>query len=302
MSEKNIFSSELSVQISILIGKYLPHQVGYKISQQIAKFIANRKNLEMNKAIRLNQYVANDMQLDHHGLVDKCLQVLTHSGKCFVDLYQVYDKPDLLDTMVPLTQSMKEFIDLSHQNQGYMVVAPHLSNFDLVVSSLVRHGFKGKVLSYPNPNSGYQLQNQIRESLGMELLPLGDSRLESIIINHLKNGGVAATGVDRPVPGRKERHFVKFFDRPSPVPVGYITTALAAEVPIIVVTAIMEPNGTYGFKYKGPIELKKYKSKIDNIKLNAEMILKEIEEFIRLAPEQWLMYYPVWPDLIKENL
>ena len=29
---------------------------------------------------------------------------------------------------------------------------------------------------------------------------------------------------------------------------------------------------------------------------------KKIEEFIMLSPEQWLMYYPVWPDQMSEDL
>jgi len=302
MTDRNFINSKASVQLSILIGKYLPKQIGYRISYNLARFIAGRKELAISQAIRLNQYVANDLANSNQELVEKSIKVMSHAGKCYVDLYQVYNNPDLLDSLVPLSKSMQDFIDLSLGSQGYMVVAPHLSNFDLVVSSLVKYGFKGKVLSYPNPGSGYQLQNEIRESFGMDIVPLGDPGVELEIIEHLKNGGIAATGVDRPVPGKKKRHYVKFFNRPSPLPVGYVTTALAAKVPVIVVSAIMEPDGSYGFRLSEPIEMKKYQNKLDDIRLNTERILTRIEKFIRLAPEQWLMYYPVWPDLLNENI
>jgi KDO2-lipid IV(A) lauroyltransferase len=302
MARSDFLNSKLSIQISILIGKYLPKKIGYGISRNIGLFIATLKKLEISRAIRANQYIANGLINSSEELVEKSKRVLTHAGKCYVDLYQVYNEPETLDTLVPLTKSMRDFIDISHQKQGYMVVAPHLSNFDLILSSLVKHGFIGKVLSFPNPGSGYQLQNEIRESFGMDILPLGNPSLEAVIVEHLRNGGIAATGIDRPVPGRKKRHYVKFFDRPSPLPLGYITTALAAEVPVIVVTAIMEPDGSYGFRSSEPIELKKYQNKLDDIRLNAERVLKRVEEFIKLAPEQWLMYYPVWPDILKEGL
>jgi len=272
------------------------------MGRNLAKFIAGKKDLEINRALRLNQYVANDMGNSRLELIDKCSTIMSHASKCFIDFYRAYDKPDLLESLVPFTKQMQDFIDLSQQNQGYMVVAPHLSNFDLVVSSLVKHGFKGKVLSYSNPGSGYQLQNEIRRSIGMDILPLGDPNLETEIIQYLKEGGIAATGVDRPMPGRKKRHYVNFFDRPSPLPVGYIPTALAADVPVIVVTALMEEDGTYGFRQSDPIILKKYSNKMDDIKLNAERVLKRVEHFIRLVPEQWLMYYPVWPDLLTEEI
>ncbi len=302
MARSDFLNSKLSVQFSILIGKYLPIKIGYGVSRNIGSFIAAFKSLEISRAIRANQYIANGLINSSEELVEKSKQVLIHAGKCYVDLYQSYNKPEILDTFVPLTQSMRDFIDVSHQKQGYMVVAPHLSNFDLIFSSLIKHGFRGKVLSFPNPGSGYQLQNEIRESIGIDVLPLGDSSLESEIVEYLKNGGIAATGIDRPVPGRKKHHYIKFFGRPSPMPIGYITTALAAEVPVIVVTAIMEPDGSYGFRCSEPIELKKYQNKLDEIKFNAERVLKIVEEFIKLAPEQWLMYYPVWPDILKEGL
>jgi lauroyl/myristoyl acyltransferase len=301
MASSSILNSKLSVQLSILIGRYLPKRLSYGFSQSFGSFLAARKNLEVTRAIRSNQYIANGMVNSQEELVEKTRMVLTHAGKCYVDLYQVYAKPELLDSLVPLTQPMREFIDLSHEKQGYMVVAPHLSNFDLVVCSLVKYGFKGKVLSYSNPGSGYRLQNKIRESFGMEIVPLGNPELEVEIINHLKNGGVAATGVDRPVSGKKKHHYVNFFGRPSPLPVGYITTALAADVPIIVVTAIMESDGTYGFRYTDPIELTRSRSRLDDIKINTERILRRVEDFIKLAPEQWLMYYQVWPDVVSEG-
>jgi len=302
MARSDFLNSKLSVRFSILIGKYLPKKIGYGIGRNIGSLIASFKKLEISRAIRANQYIVNGLINSSEELIEKSKQVLTHAGKCYVDLYQFYNKPEILDTLVPLSKSMRDFIDISHQKQGYMVVAPHLSNFDLILSSLVKYGFTGTVLSYPNPGSGYQLQNELRESIGMDVLPLGDSSLEAKIVEHLKNGGVAATGIDRPVPGRKKRHYVKFFDRPSPLPLGYITTALAAEVPIIVVSAIMESDGSYGFRCSEPIELKKYQNKLDDIILNAERVLMKVEEFIKLAPEQWLMYYPVWPDILKEGL
>jgi hypothetical protein len=31
---------------------------------------------------------------------------------------------------------------------------------------------------------------------------------------------------------------------------------------------------------------------------NTELVLKQAEEFIRLAPQQWNVPLPVWPDLV----
>ncbi len=302
MSNQGFLNSKLSVHLLILIGKYLSQKTGYRISRNIASIISFFPNLNINKSIRANQFIVNGETNSRKELDLKSKNVLTHAGHCYYDLYHYYNRPEKLDAVVPLTEPMKEFIKLSQDKQGYMVVAPHLSNFDLVVSRLAKSGFRGNILSYPNPGSGYQLQNKIRSAFGLDVTPLGDSGVETKIIQFLKDGGMAATGIDRPVPGRKKRHYVKFFGKPSPLPVGYLTTALAADVPIIAVAAFMLPNGTYGFRHSGPIQLKKYQNKLDEIILNTETVLKKIEAFIKLAPEQWLMYYPVWPEHMKEGV
>ncbi len=302
MAIQNFFNSKISVQFSILIGKYLPRKWGYGVAKFLGSFIGSIHNLDINRNVRLNQFVVQGEELTKTDLVRSAKNVLIHAGRCYYDLYHYINKIEKLNDLIPMSDKMQDFIDLSHKNQGYLVVAPHISNFDLIVSRLVRAGFRGRVLSYPNPGSGYQLQNKIRQSYGLELTEIGDPGLEEEIINYLKNGGIVATGIDRPVPSRKKRHYVKFFGRPSPLPLGYITTALAANVPILVVTSYMFPDGRYGFDSSNPIHLNKYDNKMDNILRNAEMVLKETERFIRRNPEQWLMYYPVWPDLLERGL
>ena len=302
MAIQNILNSKFSVQFSILIGKYLPLKWGYSFTNLLGSLIGSFRNWDINRNIRLNQYVVQGERLTSAELNRAAKNVLTHAGRCYYDLHHYIDRLDELEDLIPWTDQMQEFINLTEQDQGFMVVAPHISNFDLVVSRLVRGGYQGRVLSYPNPGSGYQLQNEIRKSYGLELTPLDDPDVEAESISYLRSGGVVATGVDRPVPTRKRRHYVNFFGRPSPLPLGYITTALAADVPIIVVTAYMLPDGRYAFKSTNLIHLRKFGNKLDNILLNAEMVIKEIERFIKLAPEQWLMYYPVWPDLLERGL
>lgn len=302
MAIQNILNSKFSVQFSILIGKYLPLKWGYSFTNLLGSLIGSFRNWDINRNIRLNQYVVQGERLTSTELNRAAKNVLTHAGRCYYDLHHYIDRLDELEDLIPWTDQMQEFINLTEQDQGFMVVAPHISNFDLVVSRLVRGGYQGRVLSYPNPGSGYQLQNEIRKSYGLELTPLDDPDVEAESISYLRSGGVVATGVDRPVPTRKRRHYVNFFGRPSPLPLGYITTALAADVPIIVVTAYMLPDGRYAFKSTNLIHLRKFGNKLDNILLNAEMVIKEIERFIKLAPEQWLMYYPVWPDLLERGL
>lgn len=279
----------------------MPKKMASRFIKAFSSILGSMKNLALTRTIRSNQYVISGGTLSDKELKERTKQVLSHAGHCYYDLYHYYDRPDKLEVIVPWSNALDDLANYSNDKQGYLVVAPHLSNFDLVVARLVKGGFIGKVLSYPNPGSGYQLQNKIRESFGLDVLPLGDSSLEAEIVEYLKQGGTVATGVDRPVPNRKRRHYVTFFGKPSPLPLGYITTALAADVPIIVVGAFMFPDGRYGLRISKPIKMKDFDNKLDDIICNAERVLEKIAEIIKLTPEQWLMYYPVWPDQINEG-
>ncbi len=298
----DFLQSKPSIQFSILVGKYLPRPLGLGVAYSIGSMLGSLNSLGVTKAIRSNQAVIRGIKATASDVRHLPRKVLTHAGRCFFDFYHYSNNLDKLEEIVPWTDDMEAIVEHSHQKKGYVIVAPHLSNFDIVVARIVQGGFKGKMLSYPNPGSGYKLQNKIRQSLGLDIIPLGVSGVDAEMIDYIKSGGIVATGVDRPVPGRKKRHYVSFFGELSPLPLGYITLALAAEVPIIAVSSIMLPNGKYSFRCSKPIHLERFKNKLDNIKINAERVLKTVEEFIREVPEQWLMFYPVWPDLISEEI
>jgi KDO2-lipid IV(A) lauroyltransferase len=293
---QSFFKGKLAVQTSIFLSRILPPPAGYALSRLIGWFLSLLSNTDIVSSIRSNQQVIHEDNLSNAQLKSKAASVLTHAGRCYYDLYHNYQDEKQVRELVPLSDSMETFLEYCSGNRGTVVVAPHLSNFDLVVYRLLLEGLDARILSYANPSPGYQLQNKIRMEMGMKIQPLGDSSIGSELVSYLKNGGVAATGIDRPLEIRKKKNMVPFFGLPSSLPLGHITLALAADVPVTVVSAIMYPNGIYGFLQSGPIYLKRYENKREQIIQNAEMIFDVVADFIRQAPEQWLMFYPVWPD------
>lgn len=301
MSIQTVFNSRFSVRLSILLSKVLPPKLGHGFGSLISSLLAVCKRTDLVQHISANQWVLLQESGDTQRLHQRVRLILQHAGRCYYDLYHNYHDPDRVREMVPFSDEMAAFLDHCRQVGGTLVVSPHLSNFDLVVQRLILGGLRAKVLSYGNPVEGYRLQNRIRQEMGMDLLPLKDRALMGEVIDFLKDGGVAATAIDRPLTDRKRSHWVSFFGRPSPLPIGHITMAMAADVPITVVSAIMRPDGKYGFLYSGPIHLKTYQNKKESILRNAEQILEVIADMIRKAPDQWLMYYPVWPDVLEEK-
>jgi len=154
-------------------------------------------------------------------------------------------------------------------------------------------GFETKVLTADKPSSGYKLQNDIRSTSGLEIMPVS-RQAHAKAIETLCNGGFILTAVDRPMPHQTRR--LNFFGHPSPLPAGHIRMALKADVPIIVAAVHMNKDGFYQLSLSDPIPMVRMSDPMEETRFNAENILKIIEGYIRSHPAQWQMYYPVWPD------
>ncbi len=300
MTLQKFFNSKYGLGVAITIGR-LPPKIGLLLNNLIAATIANKKDSDLVKAIKANQWIIHGKgNLSPEDLNAKAKAVLKHSGRCYYDLYHTFNNQERILKLFPNSKAIEEIITESQSGKGAFVVAPHMSNFDLALRALALHGLSAKLLGSPDPFSGYRMQNKLRNSIGMEVIPLSEPDIFFRAVEMLKNGEVVATGVDRPVRKSKKKHRVSFFGHPSALPVGYIQIALAADVPIIVMGAKMRPDGKYEIMHSGLIPLQRHANRFIEVKQNVEMILEIIAQFIRQSPEQWLMYYPVWPGVVEE--
>ena len=252
----------------------------------------------MVNAVRANQAVVLGSNISSDYVTQAVDQVLKHAGRCFVDLYHNLQNPIGLKELSPLNPALENLITRSlDDSPGAFLVAPHLSNFDLVLLAAAYRGLKAQVLTYGNPTGGYQIQNEIRSQTGLNITPVSPEVHQQAIEN-MRNGGFVITAVDRPI--RRKAHYMKFFGRLSPLPAGHIRMALEAGVPIIAVAAEFRTDERYHLRVSEPIDLVYHDDPDQEIRINGEAVLRVLEDYIRDVPGQWLMYYPVWPDDLRK--
>ncbi len=177
------------------------------------------------------------------------------------------------------------------------MVVPHLTNIDLVGHAAALAGMRFQVLSYPDPPASYQATNRLRSASGIEVTPMSIEALRKAT-KRLKAHGFVLTGVDRPIGDDKYRPL--FFGRPASLPVGHVRLALNTNVPVVVITGRLQSSGRYRVWASEPIWMQPDEDLQAEIVTNAERILSYIEQEIRQAPEQWTMFYPVWPEALEE--
>jgi lauroyl/myristoyl acyltransferase len=80
----------------------------------------------------------------------------------------------------------------------------------------------------------------------------------------------------------------------------YTHLALKAGVPLVVMAAILGPDGIYHILSSDDIEMEYYPDHQEAILINAEKVLQIAASFISQAPLQWATFHPVWPEALDE--
>ena len=298
MSLQDTINGELGVNLAKSLARMLPEKIGFSLSHSIGKIIAKRENSSMVRCVRANQWVISDKKLSSAELDEKVLEVFAHTAYCLFDLYHNIDDPEAILRKVTFTPKLKKTLDERwEKGEGTLLVTPHLSNFDLAGRAITYSGYHILVLSYPNPNKGYQKQNELRREYDIEVMPMS---VESLRLGkqRLQEGKAIITGLDRPLDTSK--YHPKFFGYPSMVPVTYVKLAMQTETPILVVTCIGNEDGNYTVDASDLIYPEHYDDPVQEMERNAEKVLKQAEVFIRAHPTQWSMFYPVWPWALEE--
>ena len=295
MDLQDIINSQAGVGLALAIGKMIPEKSGYWLAKQAGKIIASRQKSGMVRAVQANQWVIGDGKLTRKELDQATLVVFQSTAHCLYDFYHLLNQPEKIRQRVEICPEVCQAFERNARGEGGMIcAAPHLSNFDLAGQALALHGWHFLVLAYPSPNKGYERQNELRMKGGMEVAPLSITSLRQAK-ERLKQGGVVLTGMERPITG--SNYHPRFFGRPAPVPVTYIRLAMETHTPVVVVACTTRPDGSYLIQGSKPIWMETGPDLKTAIEANAEKVLSEAEKFIRQAPHQWSMFYPVWPEI-----
>lgn len=298
MNIQSISNSRFGLVVAMGIGKLLPPAIGYRLSQRLADRIANRKADPMVRAVRANQWVVSQGELSSVELDQAVRDTFRLQARYIYTLYRNLNNPTAMQRMVEMSPHMQEIIEGTRQGKINVVITGiHLSNFDLVAYAAARQGLRALGLGVDNPGGGYRWQYEMRRRSGFEVVPASMVALREAA-RRLQDGKSVLTGLDRPLPESKYRPL--FFNRPAALPVLHIHLALKARVPVYVVAAIMRADGRYHISSSDPIHMQPHPDRHTEIIQNAETVLQVAEDYIRQAPRQWAMFYPVWPEALDE--
>lgn len=298
MAVQDVINGALGVSLAYELAQVLPPRLGGWFTDRIGGAMARFKRTGLVRAARANQWIVQGGRLSTAQLDQATRAVFQSTARNQYDYYHLINNPQAILNQVEIDPTFQRRIEQSRTGrQGQLLITPHFRNFDLAGRAAALYGLRTQVLSYPQPQAGYRLQNRLRNLDGIEITPISISALRKAA-NRLENGGTVLTSADRPMSEPSYRP--TFFGRPAALPIGYVRLALKANVPVFVFYGQNLPDGRLRVMSSEPITMRPYPDRALEYTRNAEAVLEQIEALIRQAPEQWSMFYPVWPEVLNE--
>ncbi len=304
MDIQEIINGRIGVGLGYALGRITPPEQGERLAGWVGRVLGGKQDLPMVRAVRANQWIASGKQLSGEALDQAVVDVFRHTALTIYEYYHTLSDHQKLKELVAFPPKLGDiFQEAQKTKRGVIIAGVHVGNFDLVLRATAEHavqfeGMRVLALSAQSPGKGYQWQNDLRRQIGIEIVPASLSAMK-LAIQHLEEGGVVVTGLDRPIPGAK--YTPRFFNLPAPVPVLHVTLAQRTNSPVIITGAMKKSDGAFEVFVSDPFYTKTYPDRRQEIISNAESILEIAADFIRMAPQQWSMFYPVWPEVIDEQ-
>ena len=290
----HFINSRIGLKLGFAIARITPPWLGYAIARLAARWIASRRDSELVRAVRSNQWVVAGGKLNQKTLDQAVLGVFQNSARSAYELYHHIHDLDTAGHLFTIDPSFQALIDRPRfDRRGLMAAGLHMSGFDLAFQWLCMKWLQPLALTIPNPEGGRWLEFEIRKRTVMDLVPGSVNGLRQAI-RYLGKGGMVATGIDRPEAAYQP--CPRFFGRPASLPTHHIFLALKARVPVVIVASHLGTDGVYHLIASPPIEMDPYPDRDDALLYNAEKVLATAETFIREAPQQWLISLPVWSE------
>lgn len=183
---------------------------------------------------------------------------------------------------------------LDELSGGAILALPHLGNWDLGGGFLSSQGFPLTVVAERiEPPELFEFFTTSRERLGMEVIPL-DAQATGKLIKAIDVGRLVCLVADRDISGDGVE--VEFFGERTKVPGGPALLALRTGAPLLPAATFFGPQESHVIEIREPLRVVREGSLRQDIVRITQELVSNFEDFIKRAPDQWLVLQPNWPS------
>ncbi len=296
MNLVSLVNSRLGLPLGVLLANALPERTAHRLARGLAASTARQRHLPVTQAVRSNQAVVRGVSYEDPALDEAVEAVLANAAVGYVDLFRALaGGTEALVRGCEMDESLIAGLrEGAARGKGVIAVSAHMSCFDMLLLTLATRGYRAQALSYADPQGSYLIQNTLRRRFGVDLTPISVASLRRAVRN-LRQGGIVLTGVDRPEAGGEE---LLFFGERARLPIGHARLALATGAQILIGIVQSDENGHYRAVGEDLIDPGRQAASSNGARDLAQRVLSVIEGHVRKRPDEWLMFFPLWPETI----
>lgn len=176
--------------------------------------------------------------------------------------------------------------------KGVIMVVNHGGNWDHAGAwACLRYGGLTTVAERLRPEGLFDRFVEYRETLGMEVLPLGDADVMRTLARRLGEGRLLALVGDRDI--SRNGIEVDFFGEKAAMPAGSAALAIMTGAAILPVTLWFEPGRSTGYIHDR-VHVPAAGDKASKVQRMTQQIASSFEAGLRERSVDWHMMQPVW--------
>lgn len=193
-------------------------------------------------------------------------------------------------------EGYQHIVDGLAQGNGVILALPHLGGWEWAGRWMTDQGHRLTVVVEPlEPPELFQWFVDLRQSLGMTVVPLGDGAATAVM-KALKANEVVCLLCDRDL--ERNGVEVEFFGERTTLPAGPAMLGLRTGAPVLPTGVYFTPryNGHHAI-VRPPLTASRLGGGLrDDVARVTQSLARELEFLIRRAPDQWHLFQPNWPS------
>lgn len=231
-------------------------------------------------------------ELDGADVRDLARRAYAHLGRSTIEtaLLSSLGREGILDLVTEVTGW--DAIEEAHAaGRGIVIVSGHFGNWELAGAYLPARGIPMDVIVRRQANPLFDdFLDATRARLGMSVV--NDSEAVKRTPRALRDGRAVGFVSDQGLLGLAST-FVPFFGRPARTPRGAAVFALRFDAPVVFITAVRLPGGTYRFVAER-VEVQLTGDREADSDAIVRRYTEILEAWVRRAPEQYFWHHRRW--------
>jgi phosphatidylinositol dimannoside acyltransferase len=189
-----------------------------------------------------------------------------------------------------IAEGLEHLLEAKERGRGLIVALPHIGSWEWGGAFLNTIGLTMTAVAEElDPPELFSWFKKKREAMGIHIEPLNE-HAGTVLLSTLRAGGVVGLLCDRDIQGNGIE--VEFFGECVAMPPGPATLALRTGATLVAAACYTGPGRDHYAAVSPPIDTTRSARLREDVRRVTQDVARELEHFIRRAPEQWHVLQP----------